>query len=217
MAEGVDKSPEMINKCLKACRVISQMMAARQYESLDDDEIFSVITDEMEIDEFEATYDSIKNTHYFRNNTTTEALAIVFDFRDKLTHKTFKEDYFKYYTNADKPITHLILVHQEGSLAHIFDRIKKQLRLIGKKLETFTLQELQYNITMHFFVPKHKVLSNEEKNELFNRYKIDETKLPQILSTDPVVRYYGADPGTIIEITRRSETCGRVVTYRLVI
>ena len=39
-------------------------------------------------------------------------------------------------------------------------------------VETFKLEDLQVNITHHDVVPKHSVLSDEQKNDLLNKYRI---------------------------------------------
>ncbi len=73
------------------------------------------------------------------------------------------------------------------------------------------------NILEHELVPKHEVLSKDEKEEVLKRYNTTEDKLPKILSTDPVVKKIGAKPGDLIKITRKSEVAGEVVYYRLVV
>lgn len=61
-------------------------------------------------------------------------------------------------------------------------------------LETFTFEDLMYNVTKHISVPKHTLIKN------FNLASKDE--LPILLTSDPVARYYGWVNGDIIQITR---------------
>ena len=87
----------------------------------------------------------------------------------------------------------------------------------GKKLEFFKYDELTYNITKHKLVPKHILISNNEKRQLLKHYKVNETQLAYILKTDPVARYYNAKPGNVFKIITHSDVTQQNITYRVVV
>ncbi len=75
----------------------------------------------------------------------------------------------------------------------------------------------KFNVLEHELVPDHILLTEEETQELLNKYKITKGQLPKVKTSDVVVKQVGAKPGDVLKIIRKSLTAGKAVAYRLVI
>ena len=87
---------------------------------------------------------------------------------------------------------------------------KKKIELLPKTFPAFDLFE-------HKLVPKHEMLTDEEKEQLLLQYKVHPYQLPQISSMDPCVKAIGAKPGDVLRIKRRSPTAGEHTSFRYVV
>lgn len=68
-------------------------------------------------------------------------------------------------------------------------------------LSFFKCNEVVQNVTKHCLVPKHTLLSDSDRETLIRRLKIPNVEvLPQMLTTDPVSRYYNFQPGTVVRL-----------------
>lgn len=71
----------------------------------------------------------------------------------------------------------------------------------------FTLDQLQFNILNHQYVPRHEVLSRSQTADVLKRFNVtDMDQLPNISRYDPVAQAIGIRPGEICKITRPSKT-----------
>lgn len=75
---------------------------------------------------------------------------------------------------------------------------------------------MKTEILQHNLVPEHTILSDEEAEKVLLDLNITEDQIPKILPNDPVVKAIGAKEGDILKITRKSETAGMFVSYRIV-
>ena len=82
---------------------------------------------------------------------------------------------------------------------------------------TKVTEKQQLDIAEHKLVPLHEIISEEERKEVLEKYKITPDQLPKILNTDPVSISISAQPGQIIKVIRKSHTAIEAVAYRLVV
>lgn len=87
---------------------------------------------------------------------------------------------------------------------------KKGIELIPRNFPSF-------NIFEHEFVPKHEILTSEEREKILAKYRMKPYQLPRIKASDPAAKAIGAMPGDMIRIIRESPTAGKYVAYRYVV
>jgi DNA-directed RNA polymerase subunit H (RpoH/RPB5) len=85
------------------------------------------------------------------------------------------------------------------------------------KIEVFSKDELMINIVDNILVPKHELLSDNDKKKFMEEYLAKPKELPRIFMNDPIARYYYAKVGDIFRIERPSIVSGFAISYRIVV
>lgn len=147
-------------------------------------------------------------------------LKLYYSLENKLGVKHIREQITDMETNG---INDAIIVSKgpltSSAVKTVMASININVQPITKRryVQIFEQAELVVNVTEHILVPKHELLSEDEKVELLKRYKLKAQQLPRMKVTDPVAKYYGLFRGQVVKITRtESPTAGRYVSYRLV-
>jgi DNA-directed RNA polymerase subunit H len=86
-----------------------------------------------------------------------------------------------------------------------------------RKIELLPRTFPAFDIFEHQLVPKHEILTKEEREKTLTQYKVQPYQLPQIKASDPAVKAIGAKPGDILRIIRKSPTAGEHMAYRYVV
>ena len=73
-----------------------------------------------------------------------------------------------------------------------------------------------FDIFKHKLVPRAEILSDEERDDVINKYHAKPFQFPWMKSKDPVSIILGAKSGDIVRFASDSETAGTSVTYRYV-
>jgi DNA-directed RNA polymerase I, II, and III subunit RPABC1 len=165
------------------------------------------VTLEMLIDrEYKIDYSDNNFTNeqpYIIKATKSNNIIIVFiNEDDKLNIQGIKD---KISIMNKENATSCIIIYKSS----VTSSAKKSLETLEYEFELFALHELQLNITRHRLVPRHTRVISSEKEELDKNYK---GKLPIILHTDPISRYYSFKRGEYIRITRKDGS----IIYRIV-
>ena len=85
------------------------------------------------------------------------------------------------------------------------------------RIELIPTNSPSFNIFEHNLVPKHEILTPEEKMEMLKNYRVKPYQLPRIKTSDPIAKVIGAKAGDILKITRKSPTAGVYISYRYVV
>lgn len=145
------------------------------------------------------------------NVYTIGDVLVVFSQKDKIGDR----DVVKFIDFATtNEYTHgLIIV----SMSPASDNLLKTLKTHAKdRVQFFHIRQLQFDITTHRMAMPHRILNEEERTAIFKTYRISkpEEQLPWIDSQDAMVKWIGAIPGDVIEVTRHSDVAGSLAYYR---
>jgi DNA-directed RNA polymerase subunit H (RpoH/RPB5) len=187
------------------------------------------------IDQEEADADmSILNFLNYLNNKKYENEENMVNSIEKLGQLYEKPDgtliYTYYYYNSDPDkknmqqvivdllwaqerykVKDILFIADENLNTQMADDLKKFKEKF--KITIFLGDHLLFNITKHFLVPKHHLMSDEEYKAFVKTEKNIIHKLPIIFDTDPISRFYGANPGQIFKITRENLSDDSMVRY----
>tara|TARA_Y100000590_G_C15548382_1_gene949887 strand:- start:143 stop:781 length:639 start_codon:yes stop_codon:yes gene_type:complete len=106
---------------------------------------------------------------------------------------------------------HLLLSKKYGNFT---DKLENYY-INGYFIQLFNIGSLLFDITKHQMVPKHSIITDDEKKQLLSKYNVSEDKLPQISRFDAVAKVLGLRPGMVCKIIRNSHTSGKSIYYRI--
>ncbi|KAK1369147.1 DNA-directed RNA polymerase, RPB5 subunit [Heracleum sosnowskyi] len=208
MSSLIDQGSLESHRYYLSRRTVIEMLRDRGY-SVPDSEI------DLSLDQFRTIYGQSPDTSRLRISASHES-----DPSDKILVVFCDQGIVKVsqvrsiagqITNKDS-LNRLIVVIQD----RITDQAMKTWDLFSFKVEIFQITDLLVNITKHELNPRHRVLTNEEKQKLLEKYSVDEKQLPRITVKDALVRYFALEKGQVLEITYNSGITETYVTYRCV-
>ena len=103
-------------------------------------------------------------------------------------------------------INHTIVIYQ-NSITPVAKKVIEELQDV--KIETFEEKTMRFNITKHRLVPKHTCLPKSKSDAFKKTYGV---KIPVLLKSDPIARFYNFQRGDIIQIERHDG----FVSFRIV-
>jgi DNA-directed RNA polymerase subunit H (RpoH/RPB5) len=125
------------------------------------------------------------------------------------------EDLFHIETILEKKDDLMIIIKDEPNDTMI-ENIKDIWVSENIYVSLLNIKRLQFNILKHCLVPKHTLLSLDEKEAFMKKYNImDKTQIPDISFFSPVSLVLGIRPGDVVKIVRSSRTAIQTDFYRI--
>lgn len=212
---SIQNSSNLISSIYKSRNIILNLLARQNYN----------------IDEYAKFSINETNTMYQNNQLDISLEKITEDVDTKLKTKV----YVHYYlgkgirpSNIDEIIEDLfnieqvlvktdtlIIVVKDDINEPITNEIKHIWERDGIFITMISIKRLQFNILDHSLVPKHRVMTSAEVEDVKKKYNINHlTEFPEISRFDPVSQVIGIRPGQVCEITRSSKTAITSYYYR---
>lgn len=217
----MDTIDEIIIKTYKSVKNALIMLHNRGYLIYDKDKVnnsHELIDKELEemlgnITTFDETYDDGMN-FIFEKTDKSKVYFVLFK------NITKKKDILQKITDIceDNPIHNIVCLGIEFPKNFQYELSDK----FKRHIEFFIIDELKIDVIRHELVPKHILLTLEEKTKFISERKYKESELPKIFITDRICRYYGGINGDLFKILRnnmkdRNRTSGSGIYYRIVV
>lgn len=133
----------------------------------------------------------------------TDRMWIMFVMTPKIRFADIQKELEKAHKQG---VQYCLIVFRDSWNASTEKNIKRKAQdELKMKYQVFKLAELQYNMSKHFLVPKHEIMTSEEEKHVMHMYSVkSKSVLPSLLKTDPMARYLFAKSGDLVKITRES-------------
>jgi hypothetical protein len=83
-------------------------------------------------------------------------------------------------------------------------------------IQIFEIRKLQFDISRHRDVPKHRIVTQEERAAVMKEFNItNPLQCPRIDSQDPMAKWIGARPGDLIEVKGLDEAAAFNPRFRV--
>ena len=200
----------LVNKIYNSRKYILEILNERgldisEYENFTMDELHSMMQNQ-QLDLLVAGTDKKVYVKYYLSKTLKQ--NNLYDFIEDLYN----------IENVLNKQDDLMIIYKDEPNETLLNNIKEIWLTDNIYISIINIERLQYNILKHEMVPKHTILSLEEKNELKDKFNItDDEMLPNISYFGPVSQLIGIRPGDICKIDRNSKTAIDSTFYRICI
>lgn len=174
---------------------------------------------EFSINEIDAMYNAQQLNMFFTNQNTGKRVGVVYFIYSKGLRSQNIDELLNEYFHIDDRLTKnddLILICDDDQNDNIMNKVKYLFEHDGIFVNIMNIKRLQFNILEHEIVPKSRVLSDEETNNLKVQYNLKHLKqLPEISRFDPQAQAMCLRPGQVCEFKRKSVSALTTNYYRI--
>ena len=145
---------------------------------------------------------------------TFAGILIVFSEKTRLMPTEFRN--ILAYASENNHTAGTIIITLSKPPESVIDLLRHYISVKENPLvQIFYISHLNFDISKHRKVPKHRLLTEDEITKLMKLYNIQDLKnLPKIDSQDAMARWIGARPGDVIEINGLCVTSAENKRYR---
>lgn len=192
-------------------RTIMHMLETRGYDVKDPKrnyenyekfvEKFSEFINENDL---EGLKEKISKIYYSSDNS--KSIYVWFSTMKPGTKSTGKDIVLKFLEDIKENECDSGIIILEAKFASEAGKDFENARKTNPRLQFFLEEDLYSTVINHVLVPKHELIPPKEKEKLIKEMKLPHPEnMEFILSTDPVVKFYGWLPGDMIRIHRNDD------------
>jgi len=160
--------------------------------------------------EFEIVGGALDETKMY----TYDSLLIIFSTKTRVTEREFNN--FLEFAHDNNHTSGIIIISPSIPSENVLNVLRNHINEIENPLvQIFEIRHLQFDISKHRKVPKHRIISDAEKVSILKEFNLkDASFLPKIDSQDAMAKWIGCRPGDIVEITGLCDSTGENKRYR---
>jgi DNA-directed RNA polymerase subunit H (RpoH/RPB5) len=128
-------------------------------------------------------------------------VLIIFSEKTRLTDSEVNN--FINYASENNHTSGIIIISPTNPSEKVLKLLREHISERSNPLiQIFYLSHLNFDISKHRKVPKHRILSEDEVTKMMKDYNVEKLEsLPKIDSQDAMAKWIGARPGDVVEIT----------------
>jgi DNA-directed RNA polymerase subunit H len=160
---------------------------------------------------FETVGSPMDETHMF----TYGSVLVVFSEKARVTEREFNN--ILEFAERNGHSNGIIIVSDSHASESVLAVLREYIANKENPLvQLFELRHLQFDISAHRKVPKHRIMTQDELTKVLKEFHADSATLfPRIDCQDPMAKWVGARPGNVLEITGLCESSGENRRYRI--